>query len=151
MEAREGKLLTTPTKMNNPHAVDAVAECADLWAQANPGKRIYDPCEGAVSQVIGRHIDKAVEELRADRDRLQAIVDKLPETADGVPVVPYMMVYIRMGSHIDERRVIGPQGRAALNTDEPATHGTGGGQAHRLLTDCYSTRKAAEAAAKENA
>ena len=39
----------------------------------------------------GANIDK----LEAEVERLQAIVDKLPKTADGVPVVPGMNCYFR--------------------------------------------------------
>ena len=35
-----------------------------------------------------------IRELRAERDRLAAIVAKLPTTADGVPIVPGMTLYI---------------------------------------------------------
>lgn len=38
---------------------------------------------------------KRVAELEAERGRLRAIVDKLPKTADGAPVVPDMAIYPR--------------------------------------------------------
>jgi len=35
---------------------------------------------------------ETVKQLRSDNSRLQGIVDKLPKTADGVPVVPGMVI-----------------------------------------------------------
>ncbi len=73
------------------------------------------------------------------------IISQLPTTADGVPIVPDMMIYCIVGQHVDERKVIGPYGKLALLTSEPARHGAGGGSSHRLADVCYSTRAAAEA------
>ena len=94
---------------------------------------------------IARQLAKA----NAENDRLQAIVDKLPKTADGVPVAPGMTVYFcRDGSpHIvgafhewssdpDEYEV----GDAVPCWNEEKRYSA------RCLGDCYSTRKAAEAA-----
>lgn len=74
-----------------------------------------------------------------ERDELRAIVDKLPKTADGVPVVPGRdFVYWRYDSegrrwHVLNRLMVLPVGGGA---SEP-------------LSECYSTREAAEAAKAE--
>lgn len=82
--------------------------------------------------------------LTADRDRLQAIVDKLPKTADGVPVVPGIdVVYDRD----IERSHLCPLNILACDdgTIEP--------DGYVKWEDVYSTasaaREAAKAAAKE--
>jgi hypothetical protein len=72
--------------------------------------------------------------MTLERDQLQAIVDKLPKTADGVPMVPgYDQVYLAMR---------GDDGTLHSLSKTAATW--------RLLDlrakDCYSTREAAEAA-----
>jgi len=56
--------------------------------------------------------------------RLQAIVDKLPKTADGVPVVPGDIAYTTDGRSM------------RINTSASG----------HVISDCYSTREAAEAA-----
>ncbi len=60
---------------------------------------------------------------------LQAIVDKLPKTADGVPIVPGMRVYHRdwKGNVTDERTSWAPP-------------------YPKVFCCCYSSREAAEAA-----
>lgn len=82
-----------------------------------------------------------------DYDRLKNLIEQLPRTADGVPIVPGMLVYIRVGEHIDERRVIGPYGKQSLLTHEPARAGAGDGSAHRPANVCYSTIQAARSSA----
>lgn len=47
-------------------------------------------CSGSL---VSMCTDSDVSALEAERDRLQAIVDMLPKTADGVPCVPEMNVY----------------------------------------------------------
>ena len=70
--------------------------------------------------------------------RLKAIVDKLPKTADGVPVVPDDVVF-HTGQTIEAGAVaIDPDGEWLVypqHTDKPWA-----------VKDCYSTRAAAEAA-----
>jgi len=72
------------------------------------------------------------EELLAELDRLRAMEDKLPKTADGVAVVPGMMVWYRTGHHVVHRTV---EMRAQLRN-----------MACMSVSGCYSTREAAEAA-----
>ena len=76
------------------------------------------------------------------------VLESLPKTVDGMPIVPDMMVYCIVGEHVDERKVIGPYGKYALLTHEPAMSGTCAGSAHRLANTVFSTRKAAEEATK---
>jgi len=90
---------------------------------------------------------------RADVERLQAIVDRLPKTADGVPLVPGMTVFIphpHPSNLITERVVLAPYGTLACLTKEPAHSGCCESATHRQARECYSTRKAAEAARKAN-
>jgi hypothetical protein len=63
-----------------------------------------------------------------ERDRLQAIVDRLPKTADGVPVVPGQFIYASDGKAVMMLRYAENDGRMAY----PEV--------------CYSTREAAVAA-----
>ena len=79
-------------------------------------------------------------------EEAEAVVEKLPKTADGVSIVPGMTVYIFVGGHIDEREVRGPYGLACLLVREPARHGACEGTRHELAGSCYSTREAAETA-----
>lgn len=76
-------------------------------------------------------------------EQLQSVVDALPKTADGVPIVPDMTVYCIVGEHVDERRVIGPYGKQSLLTHEPAQHGAGSGSSHRLADTVYADRSKA--------
>lgn len=78
----------------------------------------------------------------------EEILAALPHTADGAPIIPGMMVYCIVGQHVDERKVIGPSGKMALNTFEPARHGAGPGQCHRLANTVYAVRENAIEAAK---
>ncbi len=82
-------------------------------------------------------------EIAAELDRLQAIVAKLPVTADGVPVMPGMKVFYDICGVISVMRV-----------DSVELHGERWllrqfGVVTRDLTDCYSTQAAAAAAGGE--
>ena len=80
-----------------------------------------------------------VRELEAERDRLAAIVEKLPKTADGLTLVPGMTVYriSQSGSiNVHEVDLISEHG---WHDDDPYPH-------HGPI---YSSRAAADAAAKE--
>lgn len=72
-------------------------------------------------------------ELEEKVAELQAIVDKLPRTADGVPVVPGMVLHYRRGW-----QVLGAMVGEYADRE---------GDWHCVaIDDCYSTRQAAEAA-----
>jgi hypothetical protein len=81
------------------------------------------------------------------QQRQARIVEQLPRTADGVPIVPGMTVWCRVGPYADERKVVAPYGKVALLTREPARHGACEGDSHRLAETVYSTREAALAKA----
>lgn len=82
----------------------------------------------------------ALMHVRAERDRLQAIVDLMPKTADGVPVVPGMMLYYPVRGHTG---VIQDEALVGIPTDWD--------EAWTDCDECYSTKEAAEAAAKDKA
>jgi len=78
------------------------------------------------SDVIN-HRDHQLARAKAEIERLRAIVDGLPKTADGVPIYPGMTVY-RQGAHTGKIHA-----RVAYMKGPP-------------MVDSYSTRDAAEAA-----
>ena len=84
----------------------------------------------------GPWIQSVVADLLAEVDRLRAELSRLqsalPKTADGVAVVPGMMVWYRTGHHVVHRTV---EMRAQLRN-----------MACMSVSGCYSTREAAEAA-----
>jgi len=71
--------------------------------------------------------------LRVEIERLQAIVDKLPTTVDGVTIVPGMEVFFRCGAC-----------DGAVESMVPVN-----GIGNRLSGTFYNTREAAEAAGGE--
>ena len=89
----------------------------------------------------------AREKADEENNRLRALVDRLPKTADGVPLVPGMTVFIphpHPSNLITEREVIAPYGTLACLTKEPAHSGCCESATHRQARECYSTREAAE-------
>lgn len=81
-------------------------------------------------------IDSLLGDLLEENKRLQAIVDKLPKTADGVPVAPGDKVY-RAGEYTS----------AQLTIARDLPEYNGGWQDGRVrIENCYSTREAAQAA-----
>ena len=59
------------------------------------GEQMAAGIEGLTDSItkVQEYYVAKLETLRADNARLQAIVDKLPKTADGVPVVDGMAIY----------------------------------------------------------
>ena len=113
------------------------------------------PTEAEIADVISplsqagfRDGALTVRRLAMQRDRLRAIVDRLPKTADGVPIVPGMKVYPLFPiddpefSEDDDYATCVLKLRDALTgeTFEPNEWIPG---------KCYSTQEAAEAARKE--
>jgi len=91
----------------------------------------------------------AREKADEENNRLRALVDRLPKTADGVPLVPGMTVFIphpHPSNLITEREILAPYGTLACLTKEPAHSGCCESTTHRQARECYSTREAAEAA-----
>lgn len=80
-----------------------------------------------------------IQECRHEIKRLSSIVDKLPKTADGVPVIPRIdKVFWRFDGGKRER-VVDSKWRVL-----PI-----GGGASEPLVECYSTREAAQEAMKK--
>lgn len=80
----------------------------------------------------------------AELAALEAIVEKLPKTADGVPVVPGMKVWGVIDGEVPMFTV------EIVRVDEIVGHSERGSWGFNQSTfQCYSTRSAAEAAAKE--
>ncbi len=108
-------------------AVQAIRN--ELNAAADEAQRRGVMLEKAWAQLAG--LDK-------ENTRLRAIVDKLPKTADGVPVIPMInTVYVHRYFEPTEEIV------------ECDINKTWGVPVHRI-GESYSTREAAEAAAKAN-
>ncbi len=79
------------------------------------------------------HFHESYQCLRNQNTSLQAVVDKLPKTADGVPIVPQMQIWYRFNDTIHEDMVLGLTAEVAWS--------------HLIAwNDCYSAREAAEAA-----
>ena len=87
------------------------------------------------------------ERQHAEIERLQAIVDKLPMTEDGVPAVPGMIIWPLHfldpldGEEQEEGMLLEFMGTDLL-TGDTARHGD-----ELIIGKCYSTRKAAAEAA----
>jgi len=84
-------------------------------------------------------------EVEPELERLRAIVDKLPKTADGVPVVPGMRLWVFAGAHDYE-----PSGLRSVTVRRLTAMAASGWEHRQLqrtpLSKFYSTREAAEAA-----
>ena len=73
---------------------DAVAEIHNVFAECEHLKQSRPiNCCNILSR--GSACDCTLCRVEAERDRLAAIVEQLPKTADGVPVVPGMALWIR--------------------------------------------------------
>ena len=91
-----------------------------------------NPCKQAI---------EAIQALRAERDRLAEIVERLPKTADGVPVTPEQEVWVPAGvvsSDARSYRVV-PVDSSLVGVVEEFS-------IVFVSDNCYSTRAAAEAA-----
>lgn len=87
----------------------------------------------------GRHLALLIEE-RQRSERLQAIVDRLPKTADGVPIVP--------GGDYWSNNDRGTFQWSVVELHQTAASGTFHGSpcVYESYDECYSTREAAEKA-----
>ena len=117
--------------------VDRLRLAAKMSAYTNP---IEDEAADEIERLqasIGTE-----KRMRKDSDdqaeELRAIVDKLPKTADGVPVVLGMNVWWPTDSPHIVREMGHPHG-LVLDTDRSRTY-------YVPASDCFSTREAAEAA-----
>jgi hypothetical protein len=97
-----------------------------------------------------RRYPAALQECEAEVKRLQAIVDKLPKTADGVPVVPGMNCYFRSHphgtTHKDAGVVCVTLSYDGDNYEAFLRDGNGDEWWAILPEEVYSTREAAQAA-----
>ncbi len=130
----EAKLKKTKSQRNEP----LCEACVPILR-----RRIAD-LETINAEVVGKLAVQQVE-----NERLRGIVDKLPKTADEVPMVPGMRVY-----HCpdDCGHLVLNGTRREFCTGRYCTDIDGEGNivhALRELVDCYSTREAAEAAKNE--
>ena len=97
----------------------------------------FDEAEAKIERLRADYQEahRVQEHRHADEiERLRAIVDKLPKTADGVPVVPGMKLFFLCPF---ENRITSDQ----VFQDRPEV----GGMTIEV-SNCYSTREAAEAA-----
>lgn len=76
-------------RMNQESAVDRLED----ERKANRTRRLEDATARHKARMEIMSLQAEVAGLKCDAVRLRAIVDKLPKTADGVPVVPGMKVY----------------------------------------------------------
>ena len=82
-------------------------------------------------------MSESLEAKDRELEQLRAIVDKLPKTADGVPVVPGMMVWrVLLSGSLDYREVV-----SIISSDVVSLNDIGA-----YFGDLYSTREAAEKA-----
>lgn len=102
------------------------------------------------------HAPTDIRRLLADRKADKAIIDKLPKTADGVPVVPGMKVWMPDdGAGPDENFVSCDYVDNVRSTGQVYLRWSCGGSngppmnGWPLSTSCYFAREAAEAAAQE--
>ena len=106
------------------------AECRRSFVGPDTG--IGDNLCDSCAQELHAECRQALAELQEENDRLQAIVAKLPKTADGVPVVPGMEVWQDCFDGIKQRwAASGIEDDRAMVTSF-------------VYAECYSTRKAAE-------
>jgi len=88
--------------------------------------------------VASRQAARLLSDAADEIERLQAIIDKLPKTADGVPVVPGMTVYYR------------GMGGVVQTTNEMCVNAIKAANGFILNpSGCYSTQVAADAAGGE--
>lgn len=107
------------------------------------------PCESAAWS----HWDQAIQAAADRLEELEAIVARVPKTADGVPVVPGDTVYAKRNPSDDtvvEFEVADYEKWAmdAWGSRNQARAYTEGGGGWIVSRHCYSTREAAEAAVK---
>ncbi len=99
---------------------------------------IRDDVVDVIAEDAARNCDIAMITLCRSYRQLRNIVDKLPETADGVPIVPGMRVFYCGQCGITDT--------CAVAVEETRIRGTGYGErylGHIISADqCYSTREA---------
>lgn len=91
--------------------------------------------------------------LEAERERLEAIIDKLPKTADGVPVTPGLTVFYSYGDIVAFPMRVQEFSEWCVMDGVATAFAEGRHEDVFHLfytTECYSTREAAEAAVEQD-
>lgn len=106
-----------------------------------------EPVNTDVDLELAAALRNSLPSILSDLSRLaelEAIVDKLPKTADGVPVMPGMTVFFTTGKGCSVNGIV-------QHVTSACCGNTSGAGLHwwRSTSDCYSTREAAEAAMAE--
>ena len=128
----------------------ASVDCAFQVDSGKPSPILPDYCRlGEDKFEAVERLAKDYRELKAENERLRAIVGKLPKTADGIPVTPGMTLYaIHAERYGDEYRIEGDQidcGEVeSIEMDDEHTL-VGLGCCEAWLRFAFSTREAAEA------
>jgi len=140
------------------------SECSPYVGQGQVIHGLCDELEATRAKYHGLCLacdvkDTRIAELEAERDRLMDVVDKLPKTADGVPVVPGMHVWhctnLSYGPKGSDKKFPNTEGlRVAMpgpyclgeHCYSEGCQGDGCSGKHLNFAQCYSTREAAQAA-----
>lgn len=126
------------------------------WPQLRPACRSIlarlDALQADRDELHGRLLEssKRLLEIKADKDALQAVVDKYPRLSCGTPVVPGMRVFWESADPRTLETGVVVDSVVLYDGGFDATHTDFGDELH-IPTDfnLYSTRAAAEAAMKE--
>ena len=128
---------------------------ARSWEQQYSGRMLIGHGIDVLRDCVGA-VGTAIPALLAENARLRAVVDKLPKTADGVPVVPGMticwwckgtLLSRVLDAYHTSHNVIYPQGkprRECVSARLPSYI------QNVPLELCYSTHEAAEAATEND-
>ena len=116
-----------------------------LQGEAQRLKARLDEIETDEIMVSGeiQEADERVAKAEAEVQRLKAIVEKLPKTADGVPIVPNKIYWIRGRDGIRSIR------SDSIDVCQDGSLTVGYEGTYYEPEDLYSTREAAEAAGHE--
>lgn len=121
--------------MNEQTDEARLAEIRERWKRTVVLSPLFRDCGWLLEKLTERD-----DEIK----RLQRIVDKRAKTEDGVPAVPGMIVWFSNGSGTIRKVCDGGKYGYAVEVDD-----ADGPRVRVPLSDCYSTREAAEAAGDE--
>lgn len=91
----------------------------------------------------GAEVKREIDALLAHLERLEGVVEKLPETADGVPVAPWMTLWNWDGKEVVVETVY-RDGLGIIHVGNPP--GGGDDLWDEYAKECYSTKEAHAAA-----
>ena len=115
-------------------------ECREAMVNLKEPATPWQAIDELVVEANALGMEEGRMESEAEVERLQAIVDKLPKMADGVPVIDGETVYCRYPKHgIATGTYRAEDSEVVVETDDDWVTVVS-------ISDCYSTRKAAEAA-----